>query len=83
MVVSMIALIPGSLVKIDLALYDVGQLLKDQKAHIWSVSNLRNIVAKTLVGYETINGQWTKVNYYSDSKRTKLINTINETYWGG
>ena len=83
MVVSMIALIPGSLVKIDLALYDVGQLLKDRKAHIWSVSNLRNIVAKTLVGYEAINGQWTKVNYYSDSKRTKLINTINETYWGG
>ena len=57
MVVSMIALIPGILVKIDLALYDVGQLLKDQKAHIWSVSNLRNIVAKTLVGYEAINGQ--------------------------
>lgn len=57
MVVSMIALIPGSLVKIDLALYDVGQLLKDQKAHIWSVSKLRNIVAKTLVGYEAINGQ--------------------------
>lgn len=54
MVVSMIALIPGSLVKIDLALYDVGQLLKD---HIGSVSNLRNIVAKTLVGYEAINGQ--------------------------
>ena len=57
MVVNMIPLIQGSLVKIDLAIYDVDQLLNDQKTHIWSVLNRRNIVAKTLVGYEAINGQ--------------------------
>ena len=83
MVVNLTALIPGNFVRASLALYDVSQLLKDQKADIWPTSNIRNIMAKTPAGYEARIGQETKVKYYSDSKRTKLIKNVNKTYWVG
>ena len=40
-------------------------------------------MAKTPAGYEARIGQETKVKYYSDSKRTKLIKNVNKTYWVG
>ena len=83
MVVNLTALIPGNFVRASLALYDVSQLLKDQKADIWPTSNIRNIMAKTPAGYEARIGQETKVKYYSDSKRAKLIKNVNKTYWVG
>ncbi|HPI99434.1 MAG TPA: hypothetical protein PK268_01385 [Enterococcus sp.] len=81
MVNQLVSRIPFS--TIPLSLYDLSQTVKTQTPDIWPTSNLRNIMARTPARYEARIGQETIVKYYSDSKRTKLVKTINKTYWVG
>lgn len=81
MVNQLVSRIPFS--TIPLSLYDLSQTVKTQTPDIWPTSNLRNIMAKTPARYEARIGQETIVKYYSNSKRIKLVKTINKTYWVG
>lgn len=66
-----------------IAVYDVSQALKDQKADIFPTVNARNIIATAPNGVETLIGEESIVKYYTDSKRTNLIKTIHRTNFVG
>lgn len=53
----------------------------DSVIYVWPTVNTRNILATSPRGTEVIIGQQTIVKYYGNSARTKLIKTINKTFW--
>ena len=80
---NILGFIPSKLVTAALILYDLSSVLKTQNPDIWPTVNTRNIIATSPMGYEVIIGQETIVKYYGNSSRTKLIKTIQKTYWVG
>lgn len=80
---NILAFIPSKLVTASIVLYDLTSTIKTQNPDIWPTVNTRNILATSPMGYEVIIGQETIVKYYGNSSRTKLIKTIQKTYWVG
>ncbi|WEV40979.1 hypothetical protein [Lactobacillus sp. ESL0681] len=76
-------LIVNKYAKTIYGIYTVSSAIATQHPDVWPTSNLRNIMAKTPVGYTARIGQETIIKYYSNSKRTHLFKTIHRTYWFG
>lgn len=76
-------LIVNKYAKAIYAIYTVSSATATQHPDVWPTSNLRNIMAKTPVGYTARIGQETIIKYYSNKKRTHLIKKIHHTYWFG
>ncbi|WP_159025922.1 hypothetical protein [Aerococcus urinaeequi] len=73
--------VPSGYVRAAVAIYDLTGTLKTQNPDVWPTVNTRNILATSPRGTEVIIGQQTIVKYYGNSARTKLIKTINKTFW--
>lgn len=80
---NVLGFIPSTYVRTAIEIYDLTSTLQTQNPDVWPTVNTRNILATSPRGTEVIIGQQTIVKYYGNSARTKLIKTINKTYWVG
>lgn len=78
---SVLSFVPSKLVQASLFLYGLSEAVQKQNPDIWPSVNARNIIAKSPRGYDVIIAQETEVKYYGNSARTKLIKTIEKTFW--
>lgn len=80
-VTNVLGFIPSTYVRTAIGIYDLTSTLQTQNPDVWPTVNTRNILATSPRGTEVIIGQQTIVKYYGNSARTKLIKTINKTFW--
>lgn len=80
-VTNILGFIPSSYVRASILLYDLSTVVKNQNPDVWPSVNTRNIVAISPIGTHVLIGQETIVKYYGNSARTKLLKTIQKTYW--
>lgn len=80
-VTNVLGFIPSTYVRTAIGIYDLTSTLQTQNPDVWPTVNTRNILATSPRGTEVIIGQQTIVKYYGNSARTKLIKTINKTFY--